>query len=167
MAFASEVMLQGSQLGLHVCCIGLKGDWPALCKLGNLQRHYGRESTVSESVGICHLCRAGQPNHPFHVFDYEKMKASRSDVAPWDKPSDLTLIIPQSRDPKITPMFFKIDLFHTGHKGVMADVAANSIETTLCIICFVSAILFVALANLFKLHRVSNSGMFGFSHALA
>lgn len=130
-----------------MCCIGVKGDWPALCKLGNLQRHYGRESTVSESVGICHLCKAGQPDHPFHIYDYEKMKAARTDDPPWQKASDLTLVIPQSRDTKIMAAFFKIDLFHTGHKGVMSDVAANSIETILCIynqILF-RAILFLAL----------------------
>ena len=55
-----EVLLNGIPTDLHICVLGLKGDWPALTKLGCLTRHHGREASVKDGAGICHLCLAGQ-----------------------------------------------------------------------------------------------------------
>ena len=107
--------------------MGVKGDWPALCKLGGLNRHHGREAHQTASAGICHLCNAGQPGHDFHRYDFESMQKARTSDLPWTTPSSLTRHIPQS--PSKTEMFYKIDLFHVGHKGVMGDVCANAIAT--------------------------------------
>ena len=54
------------------------------------------------------------------------LKARTSDL-PWTRPSSLSKHIPQS--PSKKEMFYKIDLFHVGHKGVMGDVCANAIAT--------------------------------------
>ena len=103
----------------------MKGDWPALVKLGQITRHHGREA--KDSVGICHLCAAGQTNFDFNLFGYNDLVASRTDDLPWDTPSPLTATIPQDRTK--LPMFYKVDIFHTCHKGVMADLCANAIVT--------------------------------------
>ena len=47
-----------------------------------------------------------------------------TDDLPWDAPSPLTATIPQ--DCTKLPMFYKVEVFHTCHKGVMADLCANS-----------------------------------------
>ena len=123
----SKVLVDGTPTDLYFCVLGLKGDWPALTKLGNLVRHHGRESQKTESLGVCHLCKAGQPNHDFHKFGVTAMRDARTDVPPWSTPSSLTTIIPQ--DQTKLPDFYKIDLFHTGHKGVFGDLCANAIDT--------------------------------------
>ena len=129
-ASLTQVLLDGRPTNLYGCCIGLKGDWPALTKLGELIRHHGRESHVKESLGICHLCKAGQRGFDFHLYDYKTMKGARTDEMPWSEPSSLTTVIPQSQTN--LPKFYKIDIFHTGHKGVMGDVCANAIATCTC-----------------------------------
>lgn len=40
-----EVTIKGTKKLLFFSCLGLKGDWPALVKLGKLQRHFGRTIT--------------------------------------------------------------------------------------------------------------------------
>lgn len=120
-----HVLLGDAQETLFVSCVGVKGDWPALCKLGGLNRHHGREAHQTASAGICHLCNAGQPGHDFHRFDFTSMLKARTSDLPWTRPSSLSKHIPQS--PSKKEMFYKIDLFHVGHKGVMGDVCANAI----------------------------------------
>ncbi len=123
-----EVTIRGTKKSLFFSCVGLKGDWPALVKLGKLQRHFGRTSAGTESTGICHLCRAGQGGFPYNNFDYDAMLESRRLVAlPWDSPGALSTKIPQ--DQERLAEFFKIDVFHTFHKGIFGDLAANAIET--------------------------------------
>ena len=123
----AQVCLKDVSTPLYVCCIGLKGDWPALTKLGNLVRHHGREAHVKDGLGICHLCAAGQRGHDFHKFGYDEMLRSRTAELPWSKPSSLVSVIPQS--PSKLEKFFKIDVFHSCHKGVMGDICANAIVT--------------------------------------
>ncbi|CAE7683889.1 unnamed protein product [Symbiodinium necroappetens] len=66
--------------------LGLKGDWPALDKLGRLQRHFRREA-YPYKVGICHLCMANTRQQwfkgadttfvlKFLVFKFENVLAS-------------------------------------------------------------------------------------------
>jgi len=110
-----------------VALLGVKGDWPALTKLGGLTRHHGREAHKTDSAGICHLCRAGQPGFNFHRFDFTSMQAARTEEMPWLRPSSLSRKVPQS--PSKREQFYKIDTFHVGHKGVMGDLCANAIAT--------------------------------------
>lgn len=127
-----EVTIKGTKKLLFFSCLGLKGDWPALVKLGKLQRHFGRTITSAgaESTGICHLCRAGQDGFSYNNFDYDTMLESRRLVEPpWSSPGALTTKIPQ--DQTRLAQFFKIDLFHTFHKGIFGDLAANAIEPRL------------------------------------
>lgn len=110
--------------------LGMKGDWPALCKLGQLTRHFLRKKTTggkTKAVGLCHLCKAGQNDNPWHITEEQHMDMLHEEVGlPWTKASPFTRIIPQ--DPDSKPQFYKVDLFHTLHKGVFADVAANAVE---------------------------------------
>lgn len=107
------------------CCLGMKGDWPALTKIAFLERHHGREAYKSASKGICHLCMAGCPGFGFHRYDADAMRKAKVDATlPWDRPSALTRLLPQ--DPMYLPHFYKIDLFHTCHKGQVGDLVANA-----------------------------------------
>ncbi|CAE7904262.1 unnamed protein product, partial [Symbiodinium necroappetens] len=106
----------------------MKGDWPALTKLGNLRRHHLRVTWTSDAgAGICHYCKAGMPgNADWHNLSFRNMAAMRIDApAPWSPPPALIRYVPHSMSQ--APYFFRIDLFHLMHKGVLADVAANAI----------------------------------------
>ena len=108
-------------------CLGMKGDWPALVKSGRLTRHHLREAPASPNPpGICHLCRAGQNGFPWHSFgDSAAWLASMgvNNPLPWRQPSPLAKI-PQGPD---LASFYKVDLFHTCHKGVVADFVASTV----------------------------------------
>ena len=110
-----EVLLNGIPTDLHICVLGLKGDWPALTKLGCLTRHHGREASVKDGAGICHLCLAGQRGHEFHIFDYTKMKASRAPDWPWTKPSSLTTV--NSTEPHPTRQILQSGCFSHWTQG--------------------------------------------------
>jgi len=130
-----RVRIDGKVQHIYVIALALKGDWPALSKLGRLSRHHGRNPKSKEKgAGICHLCRGGMVDgSDWHDTTYENMAAMHKDVpVPWTKESDLTLNIPM--DPQSKAKFFRIDVFHTCHKGVMADLAANIIAPQLIIL---------------------------------
>lgn len=95
-------------------------------KLGKLERHFGHNGATSQ--GICHLCKAGQPSYNYADFSYEAMLRAHRDVPlPWNDAGALTMHVPQ--DQSRLPEFLKIDVFHTFHKGILADLASNGIET--------------------------------------
>ena len=118
---------------IFLVTVAMKGDWPALSKLGNLVRHHGRmTSSRDDGKGICHLCAGGMEGQPWHDISFANMSAMRSGVpAPWNREPDLTREIPM--DPSCKPQFFKVDIFHTCHKGIMADLAANVIVPSFCL----------------------------------
>ena len=123
-----DVIVNGEASQVYLACLGMKGDWPALVKLGNLRRHHLRVTWTSDSgAGICHFCKAGMPgNTAWHDVSYRNMAAMRVDApAPWSTPPALIKYVPHSILQE--PYFFRIDLFHLMHKGVLADVAANAI----------------------------------------
>lgn len=121
-----ELKVGSKKKTLYFSCIGLKGDWPALVKLGKLERHFGHNGATSQ--GICHLCKAGQPSYNYADFSYEAMLRAHRDVPlPWNDAGALTMHVPQ--DQSRLPEFLKIDVFHTFHKGILADLASNGIET--------------------------------------
>ena len=108
--------------------LGMKGDWAALVKCGQLKRHHLRDVTAKESgAGICHLCLGGQATHAWFDISYSNMKKMRDGAPPpWSHEPALIQHLPLG-DP-YKHQFFRIDVFHTLHKGVFADIAANAID---------------------------------------
>ena len=116
---------------IRAMVLGLKGDWPALDKLGQIKRHFRREA-YPFGEGLCHLCLANTQACPsWHEHNPK--------TAPWVK----TMHLPEAKLPWISnepafvtaiPMepacgnrFFHIDLFHTVHKGVHAELAGSAL----------------------------------------
>ena len=122
-----KVDRDGTERSFFLCTLGMKGDWPALTKIGQLRRHHLRDTwSTNTGVGICHRCLGGQEGHSWHDVSYENMLAMRRDVpVPWTSTPGIISNLPVSS--KHVADFFKIDLFHTFHKGVFADAAANAI----------------------------------------
>ena len=138
--------------------LGLKGDWPSLVKLGRLTRHHLRDAPCADNgVGICHRCAAGQRHYPWYEtgFDSSWLTNEAPVDLPWGhgKASHLTQI-PQ--DPDLTN-FFLVDLFHTAHKGVVADYAASATDP--CSNCMFGVRLFldIYLYKIFVEFEVSYS----------
>ena len=127
-----QVTIDGAHASLFLVPICMKGDWPALNKIGNLTRHFGRKSDKPDSEkpgkGICHLCRADMEGHRnWHAVDYKNMVKMHMDApVPWEKEPSLVAAVPL-RDDAHKALFFRIDMFHTLHKGVMGDIAANAV----------------------------------------
>ena len=122
-----RVVHDGEARDVYLCPIGFKGDWPALVKMGELRRHHLRDTFTSEDgAGICHLCMGGCSGHQWFDISYNNMvKMKSSAVAPWNRPPSLISCLPHSPDHEA--QFFRIDVFHNLHKGVLADSAANAI----------------------------------------
>ena len=121
-----EVSTRGGTERLFLVPLGCKGDWPALVKVGSLTRHFGRKA-AKNSKGICHLCKADQEGHKsWHILGYNHMQNMRAGVPlPWAREPSIVAAVPLTDADKA--QFFKIDPFHTLHKGVMGDLAANAI----------------------------------------
>ena len=121
-----EVVAFGKSQRLFFATLGMKGDWPALCKLGRLVRHHLRDTADGQGPGICHLCRAGQPG--FDWFDFGRQASwlvtqDDNNPTPWNQPSPLASV-PQGHNPA---NFYKVDLFHTCQKGIVGDFACSSL----------------------------------------
>ena len=118
-----EIDWHGHRVRVSFACLGMKGDWPALTKLGQLERHHLRDG--AKQVGICHLCKAGMPDHPWHHSSFLELQRMHLDSPiPWTQPSSL-FQVPQDWTRPET--FYRIDVFHTFHKGVAGDLCANAI----------------------------------------
>ena len=123
-----QVHHHGHAFEIFLCPLGLKGDWPALTKLGNLCRHHLRDTWTNPAggAGICHYCKAGQKGHLWHDVSYKNMLVMREDCPPpWSTPPALIECIPHSLLQQ--SHFFRVDMFHLMLKGVLADVAANAL----------------------------------------
>ena len=139
MCFREGLELGRGQPRLRIAILGLKADWPALDKLGKLERHFRREA-YPFGKGICHLCQANTEVCPaWHGHDFTSagwVRSMETSPLPW-KPgaeSALTMYIPV--EPSMKPQFYLIDLFHTVHKGVHADLAGSAIVSWLVISSF-------------------------------
>ena len=72
-------------------CLGITGDWPWLAKCGNLQRSFSNVSKHADSGGgnrrpcggICHLCRAGQPDFPFEEVNTKNPRWKQTVLEQW------------------------------------------------------------------------------------
>ena len=109
----------------------MKGDWPALAKVGNLSRHFGRQmkSGATGGQGICHLCQADREGFPdWHDVSWGNMcKMHDGSPPPWTVEPALVTAVPLPESYKAR--FFRIDIFHCLHKGFLGDIAANTIDT--------------------------------------
>ena len=132
-----RVVHDGETKEIYLCPIGLKGDWPGLTKMGQLQRHHLRDTFTSEDgAGICHLCMGGCSGHQWYDISYNNMvKMKSSVVPPWTRPPSLISCLPHSPDHEA--QFFRIDVFHNLHKGVLADAAANAIVARIVFVVWV------------------------------
>ena len=121
--------LEGEAKEIFLCPLGCKGDWPALTKLGALQRHHLRETWSREDgSGICHLCMGGTLGNKWYDISWENMTRMKANCKlPWNKTPALISLLPCS--PEHAAEFFKLDVFHNLHKGLLADAAANAIAT--------------------------------------
>ncbi|CAL1139171.1 unnamed protein product [Cladocopium goreaui] len=116
---------------VYLVPIGMKGDWAALVKCGQLVRHHLRDVSAKKSgAGICHLCLGGQESHNWFDISYDNMEKMRDGAPPpWSHEPAIVRHLPLG-DP-YKHHFFRIDVFHTLHKGVFGDIAANAI-VSLC-----------------------------------
>lgn len=128
-AFYEGIPLQHHKLGtIYLIPLCMKGDWPALTKLGGLTRHFGCLVTSGENgKGICHMCNADRPGFQnWHDLSYENMEKMHEDPPlPWRVEPSLVSAIPLHDLDK--PYFFRVDAFHALHKGFMGDIAANAL----------------------------------------
>ena len=132
MSTGFDIHLDGKPRKIWLYPIGMKGDWPALTKVAGLTRHFGKDKPTKEfGDGVCHLCRGGQEGMPWHDLSEKNMKRLRAGVElPWK--ATPSLLKPLKIPTEYQASFFRIDIFHTCHKGVMADIAANTIVPWLC-----------------------------------
>lgn len=142
--------IDGKEQHLFLAALGMKGDWPALSKVAALTRHHGRDTqSRDDGPGICHLCLGGQKGHSWYDVSLNNMKKMRVGVTlPWRV--EPTLIRPLMLKDKYKAEFFKFDLFHCCHKGLMADICANIVVSQFGVIksihvvflfCFVVSLL--------------------------
>jgi len=128
-AFYDGIRLQHHEMGtVYLIPLCMKGDWPALNKVGGLTRHFGRLVTSgANGKGICHMCNADRPGFEnWHDLSYENMiKMHEDPPLPWRVEPSLVASIPLHVSDK--PDFFRVDAFHALHKGFMGDIAANAI----------------------------------------
>lgn len=138
----------GRHIVIYPTVLFVKGDWPWLKKAGNLVRtHHQAVAHPGRGRGICHLCLAGTPDHA----DWSDVNGSwlcesplQTDQAPWVRESPLLKLCQFSGTPA-KALWFRPDLFHTLHKGVLSELAGSALVSHIhlgdgcflvCVICF-------------------------------
>lgn len=121
-----EIKVNRQRFTIYPVVLGLKGDLPALIKLGRLNRNFMRDSPSADNPpGICHLCQAGRRGFPWHRTDPDSEWLNDPDAErdpPWSRPSPL-LRIPSD----VGARLYLTDVFHTLHKGIFGDFAASAL----------------------------------------
>ena len=115
-------------------CLGITGDWPWLTKCGYLQRSFSNVSKHANSGGgnrrpcggICHLCRAGQPNVPFEEINTRNphWKQTVLEQSPFGDNMPFEIV---PHPPGELPYFFHYDLFHVWHLGVGSNFLGSAL----------------------------------------
>ena len=118
---------------LWIQIIGIKGDLPALGKIGNFVRNYSRvpKKAVSKKPcpGICWLCKAGQ-EHPEHIA-FEDFRPGAAweqttfEERPWNTEPPVLAEIPCIPDQP--EAFFMTDFWHNFHSGLAKFWVANAL----------------------------------------
>ena len=104
--------------------IGIKGDSPALTKMGRLNRAFNR---LGYDKGICHLCLGGKLGYPWECMDDSaNWIQSIGMVKPWD-----TARFNEIQQIPMSPVFpegmFRNDPFHVCKYGIGRPFVASSI----------------------------------------
>ncbi|CAE7029608.1 unnamed protein product [Symbiodinium sp. CCMP2592] len=128
------VTSENGQKRLWVQILGIKGDLPALGKIGNFVRNYSRvpkkPTSKTACPGICWLCKGGQelPVHiPFEDFrPAAAWKATAFAERPWDVEPPVLAAIPGLPDKP--EAFFVTDFWHNFHNGVGKYWVANGLS---------------------------------------
>ena len=104
--------------------IGIKGDSPALTKMGRLNRAFNR---IGHDKGICHLCLGGKIGYPWESMDDSaSWIQSIGKVKPWDESRFNELQqIPMS--PVFPEGMFRNDPFHVCKYGIGRHFVASAI----------------------------------------
>ena len=108
---------------LSVC-----GDWQWLWKAGRMTRSYLNTAKhyqlVGAQQGICHLCRAGQAEHPFEQLATRTPSWLQTFCLdePFQPGSPLTKLPHPSGE---MPTLFRYDIFHAFHLGVGKSFTAS------------------------------------------
>ena len=117
---------------MWVQVLGVKGDLPALGKIGNFVRNYSRvpkrATSLSKCVGICFMCHAGKED-PVHVpfEDFTSSAAWKHTIyldKPWQDEPPILGGIPLR--PDAPEAFFVTDLWHNWHNGCAKVFFANA-----------------------------------------
>ena len=119
-----EVVFGSHKITLYVCMMAMKGDWPILAKVGLMERFFGRKtrSNAANAGGICHLCLGGQDGFPYHDFSAEaRWRTTYLRHDPFKGVGPLACL------PHHSPMFYRFDVFHCCHKGIMAELAGSAL----------------------------------------
>ncbi|CAE7908201.1 unnamed protein product, partial [Symbiodinium necroappetens] len=127
------VWSENGEKRLWIQILGVKGDLPALGKIGNFVRNYSRvpkkPSSKTPCVGICWLCKAGQ-EHPVHIpFEDFRPAAAWKTTAfaerPWQEEPPILAAIPGLPDKP--EAFFVTDFWHNFHNGLGKFWVANAL----------------------------------------
>ena len=122
----AAVVLGGVETTLYMVPLNLKGDWPMLAKLGNLEQHFLKKGRPKANSAICHLCKAGTAGVGYEEYEinstwYESYLQER----PWSSPSPF-MRLPVLPTPEL---FYQFDLFHVAHKGIVAEFVGSAIDS--------------------------------------
>lgn len=117
---------------LYPTFVFAKGDWPWLKKVGFLIRsHHQSIAAPSKSLGICHLCLAGTAEFPdwSNIVDGAWLHDDSllRPAPPWRRESPLTTKLCKCVDICGRSWWYRPDLFHTLHKGVLAELAGSGL----------------------------------------
>ena len=128
-----QVSYMGQSTTIYPVVLFCKGDWPMLKKLGHLTRtHHQGLAKRGAGKGICHLCMAGDSSYPdwHNCINGSWMCAASLEhpSPPWSSEGPFTSIIRQSPSPSQTAFFYRPDLFHVMHKGVMAELTGSAFD---------------------------------------
>ena len=121
-----SVQLDEEQISLKLVPLGLKADWPAMVKLGQLKRSFYADA-APHGKGICHLCMANTSACPDYSGDSWKDTMDDAFVAPWNTMPMLVSRLCPGQNVWQQADFFRLDLFHICHKGVMAELAGSGL----------------------------------------
>ena len=122
-----DTILDGKTLHIKLVPLGLKGDWPAQVKLGDLRRSFYHDATPF-GKGICHLCMANTSEcHNWSTLEWENTMGDTFMPAWTEEPALVSRLCAGYLNDWDKSAFFKLDLFHICHKGTMAELAGSGI----------------------------------------